>query len=162
MQRAAPLVHALLFDARQSIPSRTELRALRHLWRWTTTTITKPVRLQPMRTHRVTRNEILLAREEVLRQNGTVVVMSGREMGENLTSIDAAPHECHMRKAIRLTPTHLVRDEGVHARVPQDLRKRCRKPEGIGEIHLPLRRVLAERALPVRAAMQHLTDETFA
>ena len=80
-----------------------------------------------------------------------IVVVLGREVGEDGRSVDAAPPERVVRELVVDVPGELLREEVAHACAPEDLRQVARVAEHVGEpqvLHIDAE-LVAEEVLAV-------------
>lgn len=104
--------------------------------------------------------EVLLAEHQLLTDDGGVVGVDRREVGEHLRTVEALPLEGAVRESVLLVPAQLLCDEPVAPSGREDLRQGGRIAEDVGDPHLVA--PPAEAALEVTLPVHQLPHEALA
>ena len=123
--------------------------------------IPEAIWLQPSR-HRglIQFGDISFGKLKIRRQDRTVVVVPGGQMGQYRSTVDSNPVETHMGKLVSFTPTDLVGNKSVESGTPDDLGHRGGKTKGVRKIEMALRGISAEGIAPPTGAVKDLSDKT--
>ena len=147
-------------NARQAVAVFGKQRAADHGFRGAAAAVAVAERLEPDGGPTTgLSSRVLFAAAELGGGVGGVVIVAGRAVGEYLRTVNTAPSEVDMRPVVDLVPGELVRDEGLQAGLPENLRQRCGKAERIRKISIALRAVLGEAPGAVALSVENLSNK---